>query len=174
MITIRKAKHNDTEDVINFYKMLIEEIKHNDTNPEWKFGVHPKKEDIINAIKSKELSIGLIDSEIVSSIVVNHNATREFDNVKWNVETSYDKVYYIHLLAVSQKHTNCGFAKKMMKYTIKEAKNNSIKSIRLSIIQKNIGIENLYTQFGFKHVTSVDVKEERGLKHFQLYEKTMK
>jgi len=62
----------------------------------------------------------------------------------------------------------------MLNYLFDLAKENMIKSIRLSIIRNNKPAEHLYKKFDFKYVDSVCVHaDERGLKEFKIYEKVL-
>ena len=174
MIEFRKACMDDADTILKLYNDLINAIKNNVHTPEWDYGVYPKEENIINAIKSDELYVGVMGSEIVSLMVVNHTPNMGFDTVKWNVDEDYDKVYVVHLVAVKYEHNNKGIAKKMLNYLFDLAKENMIKSIRLSIIRNNKPAEHLYKKFDFKYVDSVCVHaDERGLKEFKIYEKVL-
>ena len=62
----------------------------------------------------------------------------------------------------------------MLNYAFDLAKENSIKSIRLSIHMNNRGIEPVYTKLGFKYVDSIEVNNKyRGLISFKVYEKIL-
>jgi RimJ/RimL family protein N-acetyltransferase len=60
----------------------------------------------------------------------------------------------------------------MLKYVFDLAKEKSIKSVRLSIIENNVPAERVYKKLAFEYVDTISVKaDERGLKTFNLYEK---
>lgn len=62
----------------------------------------------------------------------------------------------------------------MLNYAFDLAKENSIKSIRLSIHMNNLGIEPVYTKLGFQYVDSIEVNNKyRGLISFKVYEKIL-
>lgn len=172
MLNIRNATYEDMDNVLNLYKDLIEKIKDDEHNPEWIYNVYPKECNIVNSIKSNELYVGEIDSNIVSSMVLNTTANKGFENIKWKLDLNYDEVYVIHLLAVHPDYSKRGFGKKMVEYSFKKAEENSIKSIRLSIVKRNLPIERFYNKFGFKYISSMEVyDEDRGHKFFKVYEK---
>lgn len=172
MFKIRKAIKEDTDEIIHLYKEVINQIKEYESNPGWIFGKYPKKEYIESLIKLDEVYVGLIENEIVSSIVVNHTPNKEDDKIEWNVQTDLENIYYIHLVAVNRKHKGKNIATQMIKYVINKAKENNIKSIRLNINKTNLKIEKLYLQLGFDFVASNTVFiEERGYISFNNYEK---
>lgn len=172
MLTIRKAENKDTTEVIELYKKLIDQIKDYKSNPNWKKDIHPSKRYLIESISSGDLYVGVLDSKIVSSIVINHIAGKEFDNVNWNIDIDNKEAYYVHLVAVDQEYSRRGIAKKMLKFSFKLAKDNNVKSIRLSLNRNNLAIEGLYTKLNFVLVETVQTYvENRGTITFNIYEK---
>ena len=174
MLNIRKANINDTKQVLKHYSTVIDQIQNYESNPEWIHGIYPKEEKIIESIETGELYLGIINSKVVSSMVLDHNPNQGFEEINWNVNCDEKSAYYIHLVAVNQNYKNRGIAKEMLRYTFNNAKNNDIKSIRLSLNRKNLAIEKLYTQFEFKYVDAIEVNDkDRGLKFFNVYEKVI-
>lgn len=172
MLKIRKATKNDTNTVTKLYEELIDAIKDNEYTPQWEYGVYPKDENIISAIDDEELYVGEIDSEIVSSIVINHKPSKGYDQVKWKIDDDYENIYVVHLVAVKHGHGNKGIAKKMLKYVFDLAKEKSIKSVRLSIMENNVPAEKVYKKLEFEYIDTITIQaDERGLKTFNLYEK---
>lgn len=174
MLNIRKAKCDDIDIVLDLYKDLIDKIKNNKFTPEWEYGIYPREEYIIDLIKSNEVYVGEIDSEIVSSIVINHKPNPGYENIKWNTDLENENVYYIHLVAVNPSHKRKGIGKEMLNFSFNQAKENSVKSIRLSVVKNNLPAENLYKKFDFEHIDSIEVYDKyRGLKHFKVFEKVL-
>ncbi len=174
VVTIRKATKEDTENVLKHYSTVIDQIKNNEYNPGWEHEVYPREENLIQAIDSDELYVGIRDGKIVSSIIINNIPNEGYENLKWNVEADDEHVYYIHLVAVNQNYRKQGFAKKMLNYAFDLAQKNSIKSIRLNIHMNNIAIEPVYTKLGFEYIDTIEVNNKyRGLLRFNVYEKTM-
>ena len=174
MITIKKASGKDIENVLKLYSEVIDQIRDNESNPGWEHDIYPRKEDICEVINAEELYVGVKDNEIASAIVINNKSNDGYENVKWNIDADDEEIYYIHLVAVNQKYKKQGFAKKMLKYALDLAKENSIKSIRLRIHMNNLGIEPLYTKCGFQYVDTIYVVHKyRGPLSFKVNEKIM-
>ena len=172
MFEIRKSNMNDVDMIIKHYKEVIIQIKNNKYNPNWEYGVYPKEENIINSIKSGDLYIGLINSQIVSSIVIDHTPIQKYDTINWRINASDDEAYYIHLVAVNQDYKHQGIANKMLKYAFNKCIKENIKTVRLCINKNNISIEKLYLNNGFSNVDSIEVNDEdRGLLFFEVYDK---
>jgi GNAT superfamily N-acetyltransferase len=172
LLEIRKAIDKDIDDVLNLYHIVIEQILNNESNPEWKRGIYPKDDSIINSILSGDLYVGVYSSEIVSAIVINDIANQDYEDIKWRCNC--DNALYIHLVAVNQNYKKKGFAKEMLKYSFNLARNISVKSIRLNLHRKNLAIEPLYTKAGFELVDTIMVDDEdRGLINFNVYEKVL-
>ena len=172
MFEIRKADMKDVDDVLNHYKEVINQIKDNEFNPGWRYDIYPKEKNLINSIKSGNMYIGLIDSRIVSSIIIDHIPIHCHDTINWNIHPKEDEIYYVHLVAVNQDYRKQGLASKLLKFAFDLSKENGVKCIRLSINKNNIPIEKLYKRHGFIHVDSIEVDDEdRGLLFFEIYEK---
>lgn len=172
MLTIRQANIKDTDSILKFYEELIDQIKDNKHTPQWENGVYPKEENIKKSIKSNEMYIGEIDSKIACAMVLDHNANKGYENIKWLTDVDFNNVYVIHLLAVTPEYNNRGFAKQLLNFAFDKAKNEGMKSIRLSIMNGNIPAEKLYQKQGFEFVGSMEVyDEDRGLKFFNVGEK---
>lgn len=172
MLNITKAREDELNDIITHYKTVIEQIKDYDYTPGWIFGKYPKKEHLQKPIEKGNLYVGKIDSKIVSSIVIDQNENDGYDKLNWSNEFNADEIYYIHLVAVNQDYKNRRIAKTMLDYAFDMAKENSIKSIRLSLNLKNINIEPLYLKNGFEYVDSFEIFiEDRGMVNFNVYEK---
>lgn len=174
VVIIRKATEEDTENVLNHYRTVINQIRNNEYNPGWEHDIYPLKEDITQAINSDELYIGIKDGKIASSIIINNTKYDGYENLNWNVEAKDNEIYYIHLVAVNQDYKKQGLAKNMLNYAFDLAKKNSIKSIRLSIHMNNIAIEPVYTKLGFEYIDTINVNHKlRGPLQFKVYEKTI-
>ncbi|MBE6493306.1 MAG: GNAT family N-acetyltransferase [Methanosphaera stadtmanae] len=172
MFEIRKSNSNDVDIIIKHYKEVINQIKNNKNNPNWEYGVYPKKEYLINSIESGNLYIGLIDSQIVSSIIIDKIPIQQYKTINWRVNASKDESYYIHLVAVNQNYKKQGIANKMLDYAFNKCIEENIKTVRLCINKNNIGIEKLYLNNGFSNIDSIEVDdEERGLLLFEVYDK---
>lgn len=172
MLEITKASIDDTDEVIQHYITVINQIKNYDYTPGWTYGIHPTKEHIVNAIKTGELYIGKLNSKIVASLIIDKNPLEANDKVQWTEKFDEDEIYFIHLVAVNQNYKNKGLAQQMLNYAFNLAKDNLIKSIRLSLNVTNLAIENLYLKTGFKCMGTVEVFiQRRGNIIFNLYEK---
>ena len=172
MLKITKANIYEINDVIQHYKTIINQIKDYSYSPGWKYGIYPTDEHITNAIKKGELYVGKLDSKIVASLIINKNPVEANEKIIWTQKLNVHEIYYIHLVAVNQNYKKRGLAKQMLYHSFNLAKNNLIKSIRLSLNVKNITIENLYLKTGFKlkGTEKVFIKK-RGYITFNFYEK---
>ncbi len=175
MVNIRKATPDDIESVISLFKELIDEIKNHEYTPEWEYGIYPTDDDIIKPIESGELYVGEIESEIVSTIVIDHKPNEGYNNIKWNINTTDENIFYVHLVAVKQSYCNKGIAKEMLNYVFDKAKKQSIKSIRLNVVKNNLPAENLYKKLSFEYIDSIEIFiKNRGLKFFKVFEKIIR
>ena len=77
----------------------------------------------------------------------------------------------IHALGVYPHYVGQGYAKELVGFAIKYAKENNQKSIRLDVLKGNVPAEKLYSSMGFKyHCTLPMYYEDIGLTDYEIYE----
>jgi len=171
VLTIRRAEITDYADVERFYCEIIESMRDAEFKPEWEMGVYPTEQLLKNAIQEQTLFITHLENHLVGVMILNHECEPEYEKVKWQADLQKEDVLFIHLLGVSPFYHGKGFAKQMVAYAVEMCRRNSVKAIRLDVLQKNIPAAKLYKSCGFRFIESREMYyEDTGLTDFYLYE----
>lgn len=77
----------------------------------------------------------------------------------------------IHALEVRPQQAGHGYAKELVGFAIKYAKENKQKSIGLDVLKGNVPAEKLYSSMSFKYICTLPMYyEDTGLTDYELYE----
>ena len=171
MIQVRQAQMTEYDDIVKFYCDLIDSMSNSEFVPEWKMGVYPTEQFLIDSISKQELFLAYFENSLVGVMILNHDSAPEYTNVKWHIDAQKDEVIVIHALGVSVSYQGKGIAKQMVSCAIDICKKSAIKAIRLDVLKKNIPAAKLYMSMGFQYITAVKIfYEDTGLTDFDLYE----
>jgi len=171
MITLRRARMVEYDDVEKFYCELIDSLCDSEFKPDWKMGIYPTEKLLKNAINEQTLFLAHLENHLVGVMILNHASAPEYENVNWQINAKKDEVKVIHALGVSPSYQGKGIAKQIVSKIIEICKKNSIKAIRLDVLKKNIPAAKLYISMGFQFIALVKMYyEDTGLTDFLLYE----
>lgn len=170
MNEIRKAKKAELDGVMEFYHKLIDKMQELPFNHIWEKGVYPKRSFISDAIENEELYIMTDSSDMIASVILNHNLDG-YDDVKWNIDAEKDQILVIHAIAVSPEYLGKGYGKQMVRFAIETAKEMGLKAIRLDVLPGNIPAERAYVSEGFRYVDTKTMSYgNAGVRNYSLYE----
>ena len=170
MIELRKAEIDESCEILKFYRNIIFSIKDSEFKPKWNDS-YPDLEFIENSIMKGEMYVYSEDG-INACVVINNEFGEEYDNVKWHADAESGEIIVIHTFAVDSMGK--GIGKEIFNQIENSAVENNKKSIRIDIIDGNIGAANVFKKFGFEYVDSVKMFHEAvGLETFHLYEKLL-
>lgn len=168
---IRPAKDKEFSVVRYFYHSLIDTMENAQYKPGWEKEVYPSDDDLKKAIASDELFVGLEGEQIISAMIVNHEANDGYLKVVWPTDASPEEVTVIHALGVHPDFSGMGFAKELVAKALSIAKEQRQKTVRLDVLAGNVPAECLYTGMGFQYVDTIQMYyEDTGWTQFKLYE----
>lgn len=174
MITLRKAKIEQSQTILEFYQNTIDSIKGSEFKPKWSRD-YPNLEFIEKSIEKKELHICSKDNEIIACAVLNNHFNPEYENINWICDAKPHEIIIIHAFAVDSNHTGKGIGKEVFNQIKANAFKNNIMTIRIDIIDGNIGARKVFKKFGFEYVDSAEIFHPAvGLEKFHLYEYILK
>lgn len=170
MINLRKAEIKDTEKILEFYQKVIESNKDSEFKPKWS-RYYPNLEYIETSIENGELYIYTENDNIIASVVLNNRFNPEYEDINWNVSAKLDEITIIHTFAVDSNFAGKGIGKEIFRQIKENAIKNNQKTIRIDIINGNIGAQKVFEKLGFEYIGTVDVFHKAvGLEKFHLYE----
>ncbi|WP_407413523.1 GNAT family N-acetyltransferase [Methanobrevibacter sp.] len=170
MNSLRKAKIEESEKILNFYQNIVYSIEGTQFKPKWS-KYYPNLEFIKSSIEKQELYVYKKDSDIIGCVVLNNRFDPEYDNIDWIVEAKPEEIVIIHTFAVTSDLAGKGIGKEIFRQIKNNALKNNQKTIRLDIIDGNIGAQKVFEKFGFKYIDTVEIFHDIvGLEKFHLYE----
>lgn len=170
MPSLRKAELKEAEKILKFYQNVINSIKDTAFRPKWNEN-YPNLEFINTKIEKQELFISTKDDKIISSVVLNNRFEPDYENINWNVNAKSDEIIIIHTFAVFPTLTCKGIGKEIFREIKINAITNHKKTIRMDIIDGNIGAQKVFKKFGFEYVDTVEMFHPAvGLEKFHLYD----
>lgn len=170
MIKIRKAVISEAGEILSFYENIIFSLKNSEFNPKWNES-YPDIEFINYSILKGEMYV-YSQNGLKACLVINNELGKEYNNVKWHVNANPDEIIAIHTFAV--KSMKKGIGKGILDYIMKEAIKNNKKTIRVDVIDGNIGAQRAFEKWGFEYVDSVEMFHEAvGWETFHLFERIL-
>lgn len=170
MTNLRKAGLEEAGKILEFYQEIIDSIEGGEFKPKWNEN-YPDLEFIKTSIEKGELYTCTEDELIIASVVLNNRFDPEYENINWNVTAKADEIIIIHTFAVSTNLTGKGIGKEIFGQIKNNSLKNNKKTIRMDIIDGNVGAQKVFEKFGFEYVDTVEMFHPAvGLEKFHLYE----
>ena len=168
MTNLRKANQNEARKILEFYRNILKSIEGSEFDPKWNDS-YPDLEFIEGSIKKGELYICDIDGDVAASLVLNNSFNPQYENIDWNVDAEADEIIVIHTFAVS--NAGKGIGREIFNQIRKKALKKNKKTIRVDIIDGNIGALKVFERFGFEYIDTVEMFHPAvGFESFHLYE----
>ena len=108
---------------------------------------YPSREAFENDVLRNELFVLITDEKLKGCIVISRLMDTEYEEVSWLTPTENN--YYIHRLAVHPTVQGKGYARQLMAFAEKYAKDNKAVSVRLDTFSQNKRNQKFYEQRGY-------------------------
>lgn len=155
-LTVRKATAADTEAVLDFYHLVIDEMQGTDFDIFWKRDVHPSDEFLRQAIEQSYLYIGTIRNlsepefeEITCALVIDRSPAPGYEKVPWKIDAPASEVGIMHSVATRAKHHGKGFGTALLLGAIDGSREEGLRSLQLDTFIDNVRSHGLYNKLGF-------------------------
>ena len=170
MINLRNAKTDEAEKILKFYQNTIDSIKGTQFKPIW--GKHyPNLEFIESSIEKQEIYICTKEGNIIACVVLNNDFDPKYEDIDWIINAEPLETVIIHAFAVTSDFAGKGIGKEIFKQIKDNAMDNNQKTIRLDIIDENVGAQKVFDRLGFEYIDTVEIFHPAvGLEKFHLYE----
>ncbi|EHQ91027.1 GNAT family N-acetyltransferase [Desulfosporosinus youngiae] len=154
---IREGNIAEKNEIMTFYDKMCKILDNSSFLPDGNKGGFPPKEMIVEAIKNKELFVGIKNDCVMAAYIMDHLCDSAYDKVKWQIDADKIEVFILHALRVSPEYGGRGYAKKLVEHAIQIAKQNKQKAIRLDCIEGNDVPQKMYMSYGFKYIDTVGI-----------------
>ena len=167
---VRNATIEEFDKVVDFYDNIIDDMQGSKYHPMWQKRIYPTLDFLKESIANGQLYIQIVNGNIVGCMVMN-NFGNGYDTVSWSIQLDDEFVNVIHALGISVKEQGKGYAKALVQESVKIAKNNGARVIRLDVLAPNLPAHELYKKCGFELRETKDLfYEDTGWTQFMLYE----
>lgn len=139
-LTIEKGNASDLDSLFKIYKAAKETLEDNNIY-QWTDN-YPTRQIIGNDIESDVLYILKNNNEIIGAINISEDQEVEYEAIDWQFNEA--KVLVIHRLVIHPKSQKRGYAKLLMDFAEKYAKQNNFTSIRLDAYSQNKRVVEFY------------------------------
>ena len=174
MIRLRTAKPKEAERILKFYQNTIDSIKETEFKPKWN-EYYPDLEYLQTGIEKQELYVCTKNNNIIASVVLNNGFNPEYENVNWIADAKPNETVVIHTFAIASNFMGNGIGKEIFNQIKTKSLENNKKTIRIDIIDGNLGAQKVFEKFGFEYIGSTEIFHEAvGLEKFHLYEHVLK
>ncbi len=174
MINLRKAEIEESEEILEFYQNVISTTKGTEFKTRWSER-YPNLEYIETGIKNQEFYICKENNKIIACFALNNSFKPEYENINWMINAKPDEIIIIHAFAVTSNLAGKGIGKEIFNQIKENSLKNNKKTIRIDIIDGNIGAKKVFEKLGFKYVGTAEITHQAvGLEKFHLYEYLLK
>ena len=148
---IRKATFSDIDSILLITKACAKDMI-NKGIYQWNEN-YPNAEAFLKDIDRNELYVLTNENKILGCIVISNFMDDEYHAIKWLTES--DKNIYIHRLAVHPDFQGQGFARQLMDFAEKLAREQKFTSVRLDTFSQNNRNNKFYESRGYKRLGSI-------------------
>ncbi len=139
-LTIEKGKLSEINQLFEIYLNGKNDLE-NKGIYQWT-NHYPTRSIIENDLKKDVLFVLKNDKEIIGAINISEEQETEYETINWEFDNS--KVLVIHRLVIDPKYQGKGYARKLMDFAEKFAKENNYSSIRLDAYTQNKRVLDFY------------------------------
>lgn len=170
-LDIRVATPGEFVAVRHFYHRLIDLMGNDRYAPGWKRGVYPATDYLTQVVSAGQLWRGTLGGEVVSCMVLNHEANEGYAGTRWPSGASPEEALVLHAFGVLPTWQGHGFAKQMLDHASSHARALGMRAMRLDAVTGSVPAEHLYLHMGFRPVATVPLwYPDTGLIDYTLYE----
>lgn len=170
-LTIKKAKKEDFEAVMDFYHSMTDRMKERGFTITWVRDVHPSPSFVKGSIAEGSLYTGVLENRIVSAMVLNHRHAPQCCGISWARDLEDNEFLVIHALGVDPDMAGKGTGAAMIRQAVMTAKESGAAALRLDVLDTNKPARNLYLRCGFEYRgEAVLFYENTGHRIFEMYE----
>ena len=144
-----RASAGQLEEIRQAYIQVIDRTQHMKTYARWIYGLHPTDEMIRSYLDSGAMYLLLDGTDLAGMMAVTMSQGDDYHEIAWERQLSDTEVAVVHILAVMPEYQKQGLGRKMIEETLRLAKENGKKAIRLDALASNLPAHRLYESMGF-------------------------
>ncbi|MDC3105273.1 GNAT family N-acetyltransferase [bacterium] len=157
-MTIRKAKINELDKIMNMYASCVDGMQKANID-QWD-STYPNRKIISEDIRNKSFYIFLINDKIIGGINIDKIQDKTYLDVEWKDKDK--KFLVVHRLAVRQEYWKKGIGNKLMIFAESLVKEKKLNSIRLDTYSSNPIAINFYLNLGYIKKAEIFLKPNKN------------
>ena len=150
-MNITQANTTDFEPIMAFYNDVINRTPDMAIYARWKKDQHPTEQGIRAYIEEGAMYLYKENGQIVGAMAVTMYQGDDYHPIEWLQSLKDNEVAVIHILAVSPDYQGKGIGTMMISESIRLAKTNGMKGIRLDALASNTPAHKIYRNLGFEY-----------------------
>ncbi|MGN0203970.1 MAG: GNAT family N-acetyltransferase [Coprococcus sp.] len=173
-MVIRKGTQEDIDEVAALYDALTDYLEKHVNYPGWRKGIYPAREDAVSGIGEDNLFVAVENGRIAGTVILRHAPEEAYALADWHNQLEYKDIFVIYTFALHPDFLHQGLGKQMMSFIIDYAAHMNMKALRLDVYETNAPAIQLYEEFGFEYIDTVDLGYSAyGLNWFKLYQRLL-
>ena len=170
-LSFRRAETPDTAAAQAAYRKIIDHLAETVDYPHWHTEDHPTQAEVAGWVEAGELYLAVDDDTIAGVVVLNHDAADAYQEAGWAIEAEQEEVLIVHALGVVPDHLGMGVARFLVDASIRVAREQDCRTVRLDTYVENIPARRLYERCGFTDLGCHTVRYDgTDLNQFHLFE----
>ncbi|MEE1181791.1 MAG: GNAT family N-acetyltransferase [Treponema sp.] len=165
---IRFAKTADLDSVEAIYNKIHAKEKAGTLTVGWAEGIYPVRKTAEDALDAGTLYVLEEDGKIYASAILNQYQLPEYKMVTWKTPAEDSEVLVMHTLTVDPDQSGKGYAKQMISFYDKMAREAGCKVLRIDTQAKNVNARAMYKKLNFTEVGIVDTTIFNGISQIEL------
>ena len=157
LLKFRRAKNEDTEEIVQLYKNAIAKMDAQKIN-QWD-EIYPDRATLEDDIKKNQMFVGKQNGKIAVCFVLNEECDEEYKKAKWICPDA--RFCILHRLCVNPELQNQGIAGKTMNHIEEFCRGQKYDSIRLDCFTQNPYSRRLYDKCGYTVTGYADWRKGR-------------
>ena len=175
-LTVRPARADELDEIMAFYEVMIDATTGTDNDPKWVSGLHPSREELLEAIDEGQLLVAIhqSDNAIVAGVIVDQRWNPGYDQGAWQVMADPHRVWTLHLLAVHPAYQHQGIARRFLAAIESFIRAHGGTALRIDVLATNAASLTTYERLGFTRIGPVELHyEDPRVTEFVLFEKAV-
>lgn len=146
-----QAKIEDYDVIQAFYDDVTARTPDISLYARWSKGKHPTAEGIRTYINEGSMFLYKEEGAIIGAMAVTMYQGEDYHAIEWSQQVADNEVAVIHILAVHPDRQGSGIGSEMVRESIRLARENGMKGIRLDALASNTPAHDMYQRLGFEY-----------------------
>lgn len=150
--TFRQVRPSEFEQIVDFYKRVVEALEGREHHPGWTWEHYPTVEGLKCYVDDGHMWAAERDGQLVGVVNLNSDVPPGYERIPWLTDHPVEAVLAVHTLAVSPDHQGQGVGTRLVRDIITHAAREGYRSIRLDVYPVNETARRLYESTGFSYL----------------------